>query len=115
MAAVMRQFSSHVDPALLFTRDEARSALSRRELEVVTAVTQGFRNKEIAGKLSITEQTVKNHLHSIFEKLAVSDRLELALYAVHNNLRTPPIAGAPGFTPRNESGLHVCPRVSAFT
>jgi len=49
-------------------------------------VAQGFKNKEMAEKMFISEQTVKNHLHNIFDKLGVSDRLELALYAIHNNL-----------------------------
>jgi len=43
-------------------------------------------NKEIGEKLFISEQTVKNHLHNIFDKLGVSDRLELALYAIHHRL-----------------------------
>ncbi len=60
--------------------------LTAREQEIVTLVAQGFRNKEIADKLSISEQTVKNHLHNIFDKLGVSDRLELALYAIHHKL-----------------------------
>ena len=46
----------------------------------------GFRNREIGEKLLISEQTVKNHLHNIFDKLGVSDRLELALYAIHHRL-----------------------------
>ena len=45
-------------------------------------VVQGFLNKEIPEKLYISEQTVKNHLHNIFEKLGVSNRLELALYVM---------------------------------
>jgi two-component system nitrate/nitrite response regulator NarL len=58
--------------------------LSDREKEIVHLVVQGFRNKEIGLKLFISEQTVKNHLHNIFDKLGVSDRLELALYALHH-------------------------------
>ena len=58
--------------------------LSDREKEIVHLVVQGFRNKEIGVKLFIGEQTVKNHLHNIFDKLGVSDRLELALYAIHH-------------------------------
>jgi DNA-binding NarL/FixJ family response regulator len=58
--------------------------LSDREKEIVHLVVQGFRNKEIGVKLFIGEQTVKNHLHNIFDKLGVSDRLELALYALHH-------------------------------
>ena len=60
--------------------------LSDREMEVVQLVAQGFQNKEIGIKLLISEQTVKNHLHNIFDKLGVSDRLELALYAIHHRL-----------------------------
>jgi len=44
--------------------------LSDREKEVVQLVAQGYRNKEIGEKLFISEQTVKNHLHNIFDKLA---------------------------------------------
>ncbi len=60
--------------------------LSEREKEIVQLVAQGFRNREIGEKLFISEQTVKNHLHNIFDKLGVSDRLELALYAIHHRL-----------------------------
>jgi two-component system, NarL family, nitrate/nitrite response regulator NarL len=60
--------------------------LSSREKQLVQLVAQGFRNREIGEKLFISEQTVKNHLHNIFDKLGVSDRLELALYAIHHRL-----------------------------
>jgi len=60
--------------------------LSDREIEVVQLVAQGFQNKEIGKELFISEQTVKNHLHNIFDKLGVSDRLELMLYAIHHRL-----------------------------
>jgi DNA-binding NarL/FixJ family response regulator len=60
--------------------------LSDREREIVQHVAQGFRNREIGEKLFISEQTVKNHLHNTFDKLGVSDRLELALYAIHHRL-----------------------------
>ena len=63
-----------------------KSLLSDREKQIVQHVAQGFRNKEIAEKLFISEQTVKNHLHNIFDKLGISDRLELALYAIHHRL-----------------------------
>jgi two-component system nitrate/nitrite response regulator NarL len=58
--------------------------ISDREKEIVLLVVQGFRNREIGARLFISEQTVKNHLHNIFDKLGVSDRLELALYAIHH-------------------------------
>jgi len=65
---------------------EQGAALSTREREIVVLVAQGFKNKEMAERMFISEQTVKNHLHNIFDKLGVSDRLELALYAIHHNL-----------------------------
>ena len=93
-AAVMRQFATGADegPAAApgappaAGRERERSLLSQREREIVALVAQGFKNKEMAEKMFISEQTVKNHLHNIFDKLGVSDRLELALYAIHNNL-----------------------------
>jgi DNA-binding NarL/FixJ family response regulator len=92
-AAVIRQFVAADDmpQAAASTapgRDRERSPLSQREREIVALVAQGFKNKEMAEKMFISEQTVKNHLHNIFDKLGVSDRLELALYAIHNNLHT---------------------------
>ncbi len=88
-AAVMRQFSSPMESTPLGGRDRDRSPLSQREREIVVLVAQGFKNKEMAEKMFISEQTVKNHLHNIFDKLGVSDRLELALYAIHKNIHTP--------------------------
>jgi two-component system, NarL family, nitrate/nitrite response regulator NarL len=95
-AAVIRQFvaNDEAQPAMHSlsaappTRERERSPLSQREREIVALVAQGFKNKEMAEKMFISEQTVKNHLHNIFDKLGVSDRLELALYAIHNNLHT---------------------------
>ncbi|MDE3158895.1 MAG: response regulator transcription factor [Acidobacteriota bacterium] len=91
-AAVIRQFVSaeEVPPPsqAAAPRERERSPLSQREREIVALVAQGFKNKEMAEKMFISEQTVKNHLHNIFDKLGVSDRLELALYAIHNNLHT---------------------------
>ncbi|HVW86566.1 MAG TPA: response regulator transcription factor [Bryobacteraceae bacterium] len=69
----------------LGVRDQS-GALSQREREIVVLVAQGYKNKEMAERMFISEQTVKNHLHNIFDKLGVSDRLELALYAIHHNL-----------------------------
>ncbi len=92
-AAVIRQFVANDEPPVpqqmpQAPRDRERSPLSQREREIVALVAQGFKNKEMAEKMFISEQTVKNHLHNIFDKLGVSDRLELALYAIHNNLHT---------------------------
>ena len=84
-AAVLREFSEP-PPA---PREQPKNLLGGREREIVGLVCQGFRNKEIAEKMFISEQTVKNHLHNIFDKLGVSDRLELALYAIHKKLNDP--------------------------
>jgi DNA-binding NarL/FixJ family response regulator len=85
-AAVMRQFSSAQEAASGSGKGRERSPLSQREREIVALVAQGYKNKEMAEKMFISEQTVKNHLHNIFDKLGVSDRLELALYAIHKGL-----------------------------
>ena len=77
--------ASNGTSARLGIRDQG-AALSQREREIVILVAQGFKNKEMAERMFISEQTVKNHLHNIFDKLGVSDRLELALYAIHHNL-----------------------------
>ncbi len=82
-AAVMRQFASAEPATSVERKGRGRAPLSQREREIVTLVAQGYKNKEIAEKIFISEQTVKNHLHNIFDKLGVSDRLELALYAIH--------------------------------
>ncbi|MBI5282069.1 MAG: response regulator transcription factor [Candidatus Solibacter usitatus] len=87
-AAVMRQFAApgELGGSSSSSRARERSPLSTREREIVALVAQGYKNKEMAEKMFISEQTVKNHLHNIFDKLGVSDRLELALYAIHKGL-----------------------------
>jgi len=85
-AAVMRQFQTAADGSVAPGKGRERSPLSAREREIVALVAQGYKNKEMAEKMFISEQTVKNHLHNIFDKLGVSDRLELALYAIHKGL-----------------------------
>jgi len=89
-AAVMRQFSTGLESAGGGGgKGRERSPLSAREREIVALVAQGYKNKEMAEKMFISEQTVKNHLHNIFDKLGVSDRLELAIYAIHKGLHLP--------------------------
>ena len=86
-AAVMRQFQTGTEASGgQGGKARERSPLSTREREIVALVAQGYKNKEMAEKMFISEQTVKNHLHNIFDKLGVSDRLELALYAIHKGL-----------------------------
>jgi DNA-binding NarL/FixJ family response regulator len=56
--------------------------LTNREQEIVPFVAQGLTNKEISSRLGLSEHTVKNHLFRIYEKLGISSRVELILYAV---------------------------------
>ncbi|OGB88272.1 MAG: DNA-binding response regulator [candidate division NC10 bacterium RIFCSPLOWO2_12_FULL_66_18] len=65
---------------------QVAGVLTPRELEIVRMVAAGLRNKEIAESLSISEGTVKIHLHHIYEKLHLGGRLELALYAQERGL-----------------------------
>ncbi|MGC4083436.1 MAG: response regulator transcription factor [Vicinamibacterales bacterium] len=60
---------------------DTNRVLTARELEIVRMITQGLRNKVIAERLSISEGTVKIHLHNVYEKLGLDGRLELMLYA----------------------------------
>ena len=70
--------------ALVTPRTQPR--LSPKELAIITCITQGKRNKEIAFQLGTTEQVIKNYLRKIYDKLGVSDRLELALYCLHHQI-----------------------------
>jgi len=70
------------------SRGRMGALLSQRQMEVVHMTTQGFKNSDIAVKLALSEQTVKNHMHNIFERLEVTDRLELALLYVSEQLQT---------------------------
>ncbi len=60
--------------------------LSEREKEVLKLVAVGMVNKDIAGKLYISEKTVKNHISSIFRKLDVQDRTQAAVFAIKHHL-----------------------------
>lgn len=68
--------------------------LSDKEMLIITGVTQGLKNKDIAMEVGTTEQVVKNYLRKIYDKLGVTDRLELALYSMHHRLLD-------GFVPRS--------------
>jgi DNA-binding NarL/FixJ family response regulator len=83
------QMSTFVEALRRFSTPRSPSpaeTLTRRELRVIAAVVDGGTNRDIAHELGISEQTVKNHLSLIFDKLGVSNRLELALYAVEHKL-----------------------------
>lgn len=63
-----------------------QNRLTQRELRIIAAIVQGYKNREIADQLGTSEQVVKNALRGIFDKIGVSDRLELALFVVHHRI-----------------------------
>ena len=63
-------------------QDTATQTLSSREMEVLILITKGLSNKEIASALGISNQTIKNHITSIFRKLGVEDRTQAAVFAL---------------------------------
>ena len=70
--------------------------LTPREIQVAVLVWEGLTNREIGRIIGTSEQVIKNHLRSTFDKLGVWSRLELALYVAHHGgVHWPPTAGAP--------------------
>jgi len=72
--------------ALQGTAPQQQLRLSEKEMLIIGGVTQGMKNKDIAREVGTTEQVVKNYLRKIYDKLQVTDRLELALYSMHHRL-----------------------------
>ena len=72
----------------------AKVQLTPKESLIVSCVTQGMKNKEIAARVGTTEQVVKNYLRKVYDKLGVADRLELALYCLNNRVALDPPAAA---------------------
>ena len=80
-------------PAVTAFNGKGNSVLSAREIDVVRCVSEGLTNREIAQRLKLTEHTVKNYLFRIFDKLGVSSRVEVVLYAL-GGASAPRTAGA---------------------
>ena len=72
--------------ASALTNPRVQPKLSKKELAIISCITRGMRNKEIAYQIGTTEQVIKNYLRKVYDKLGVSDRLELALYCLHHQL-----------------------------
>ena len=68
------------------TSVRVRERLTVKELKIVGLILQGYKNRDIAEELHNSEQVIKNYMRSIFNKTGVSDRLELALFAMHHRL-----------------------------
>ena len=77
----MQLEGTEVTPMPLPPRGQ-QAALTPREQQIASAIADGRTNRDIAARLGITEQTVKNHLTSIFEKVGVDNRLQLGLALV---------------------------------
>jgi DNA-binding NarL/FixJ family response regulator len=73
-------------PAAPSVGPESFEELTARELEVLSLIARGLRNREIAGRLVISEKTVGNHVSNIFAKLQVHDRSQAILRALHGGL-----------------------------
>ncbi len=69
-----------------FVGARVRDRLTPKELRIVALIVQGYKNKEIASQLGTTEQVVKNYLRNVYDKIGVSDRLELALFTIHHRI-----------------------------
>ncbi len=86
-------------PTLANFHRNGGSLLSAREMDVVRCVAEGLTNREVAQRLSLTEHTIKNYLFRIFDKLGVSSRVEVVLYALGStpaHAAVPPPASAQG-------------------
>ena len=76
---------SHLrSPFVARAQSRGTSLLTPREEQVVALVAEGLGNREIARELNLSEHTIKKYLFRIFEKLGISTRVELVLYAVNN-------------------------------
>jgi DNA-binding NarL/FixJ family response regulator len=91
--------------------------LTPKETVIVSCVTQGMKNKEIAVRVGTTEQVVKNYLRKVYDKLGVADRLELALYCLSHHVvdgvKPPPVPVAPGTGNAAAAAAGVSPSAAA--
>jgi DNA-binding NarL/FixJ family response regulator len=69
----------------------SQNGLSARERQITAAVARGLSNRDIAVETGIAPQTVKNHLSSIFQKMAVKSRVQLAVMAIQRGMVDPPM------------------------
>lgn len=90
MAGVLNEVSRSSRARKTDPETEKIATLTNREREVIALVGEGIKSKEIAGRLFISETTVRHHLTSIFDKLGVADRVELLIYAYRHGLASPP-------------------------
>jgi len=89
IATILGEMTNPSKGGTIRSEGEKIASLTARERQVVALVLQGLRNREIAGRLSVSPVTIRHHLSSIFGKLAVSDRFELIIYSYNHGLRGP--------------------------
>ncbi len=90
-AKILKEFAEQASRG---REEPAEEKLSLKEREVLELVTRGLTNKEIGNKLGITENTVKNHLKNILDKLHVKNRVQAAAFALQHELAKNPSARA---------------------
>jgi two-component system nitrate/nitrite response regulator NarL len=78
-----------VEHAMESSSPSPKYVLTARELQLVALISRGYRNRDMALKLNLSEQTVKHHLNHIFDKLSVTSRLQLAAYAFNHQMPLP--------------------------
>ena len=82
----LQETTERILPAHDAVGARVRDRLTPKEMQIVALIVQGCKNKDIANQLGTKEQVIKNYLRSIYDKIGVSDRLELALFTLHHRL-----------------------------
>jgi DNA-binding NarL/FixJ family response regulator len=111
MSETIRQLVSERQMLQEFPKAHETNLLSDREKQVAELICKGMKNKGIADELFITETTVRHHLTSVFNKLEISSRLELVIYAFKNKIVKLPIENGS----RNGNGHRKNGSVNAYT
>jgi DNA-binding NarL/FixJ family response regulator len=83
---LLREFRERPEGRRVATPSSTEPSLTRREIEIMQLVADGLSNKEIGVRLTITEGTVKNHVHNALEKLQLENRIQAAAYVVRHGL-----------------------------
>jgi DNA-binding NarL/FixJ family response regulator len=108
MRYVLEALSTSISPCLVNARGE--NLLSQRQQQLVSLVAEGLSNREIAGRMHLSEHTVKNYLFRIFEKLGISNRVELIMYSMSQQQSTSfvplPTPTRGGAVPRQGTAAH---------
>ena len=77
---------SHSSPEKIIHSEDEHLELTRRELDILTLIAEGYKNREISSKLCVAEGTVKVHINNIYKKLDIKDRMQASFYALKHDL-----------------------------